>query len=1511
MLYQQASHTLFAFLDPPDGYALKKLVCTTYSLSMSKVFDLAAMLHIPSEENLSLKDVALLEKGALKKTAQEKLLIYYDRIYMDGSTDVIRQNYVDLFGGCCHRVDMKNAAFHSKLMLACFRKENGSHPVRWYYRLQVGSKNLTDSSAVEFALCMESAESSDEDSKKRTGAVLFHFLGSILSDRPDWHKPLENTAFQHWPIGGTDKGCCTNLRFACNAGNKANIIDTICGELLKDKAIHALSPFLTPDDKGKFYLSEKLQQQVYYKTNAAKTLKDKQADIRKKYKNQVQIASYEFFLHGKLYFWRSKDDNSNRKYRIWLGSANASQNGMENNSEFMVGFDWDAAYYNGNNEDFFKEDDPTKPFILWRYGSGGANGSFYILDDINWDNYREVIDAAQKQRLRWQLGAALKALSATWDGKTLTVSAPDLTDLSMKVDGSTSWEAPVNGTITYTIPPTQKPVGPILPYTAKARINGSEVSVSGCMPLTPTGSDPSFAEPTPLITMLDELYARDAVPKCRYTGFSDVRDCLTERVEAYLASWGFAPEAYKALCARIKNVLAILDQKDCGDPALKEWLEEKNMPQRERAALWQLLKYLSDPAQPSCGLTAYQQATVNHLKEVFATQDAYLAADEVGSGLTTYQQATVNHLKKVFATQDAYLVADEVGMGKTYVAKGLIQAMGYKRILYVASNTEIAKANGPDLIDAEAVILKGKKVYPQVISTIDRLSMYNKEAVKKKQGTDFNKPVVYPLSPATTFTGRGSPEGNQAERDFYCSKCKHNNQCGKHIKDKPCQECNDILRNNIEIFRKKFNDQAVVAFDPDLIILDEFHRFHDLLNPKAQQHYSLYQLIKTINEDRKKRRKENVKIMLLSATPYQYYINRDGKTYEGESSHDDENESSPFQDFSELCAYICALNGVPEQISSENQHPWYNDDYSEVIYNHFLCRTERKWLQGDARDIPTHDLCTWPYNPRAGSPLQPNFRTCARLMPHLKYRDEYQRSLTLIGPYQRADPRCINRVLDSKSLTKANGSDSIQSYGNLRSYLDEAPEYAQFGDGYRTITKGSKGIAKVDDLRDSFSSLLLQSGCRISRTDGKEEPDPSFSEALRGHAKWEALLERAMPEGGELRLWVPPVSAEEDFAKTLVFAHYRVSTRAVAALLSMEAQRRLLDRIGPNPIPLKLDITDETVQELIPWTGLSEKITQDLAAAIRTFFGTTYARRVLTAWAVSKGSSPITERMDKILLDYCREYRWTEMLTEYLECLNKLTGIPEGEALERLLPTLISALDWKDEDRTRVLVLPDWKDTGYPCTYADRYTADYSDKSAHDESDTGNKCTTTNRLSYLMERFQSPFYPFVLTSSETAQEGVNLHNYCDTIFHWSVPSKLTTMVQEEGRVDRRGSLTLRRQAYWIWKTSGRRAPTVSRCFAEMDTAYEALGWDRSRLAELRERGLYPLWFLPADPNWLEEGFPRLHRALFFLPGTEDQQCYESLLDAQADYNTFGITDADGNRILGDDLRKAVCPLFHH
>lgn len=61
----------------------------------------------------------------------------------------------------------------------------------------------------------------------------------------------------------------------------------------------------------------------------------------------------------------------------------------------------------------------------------------------------------------------------------------------------------------------------------------------------------------------------------------------------------------------------------------------------------------------------------------------------------------------------------------------------------------------------------------------------------------------------------------------------------------------------------------------------------------------------------------------------------------------------------------------------------------------------------------------------------------------------------------------------------------------------------------------------------------------------------------------------------------------------------------------------------------------------------------------------------------------------------------------------------------------------------------------------------------------------------LLTAFNSPFPPFVLTTTSTGQEGLDMHWYCRRLVHWNLPSSPLALEQREGRVDRYLSLGVR------------------------------------------------------------------------------------------------------------------------
>ncbi|MCA1393764.1 DEAD/DEAH box helicase [Bradyrhizobium sp. IC3123] len=68
----------------------------------------------------------------------------------------------------------------------------------------------------------------------------------------------------------------------------------------------------------------------------------------------------------------------------------------------------------------------------------------------------------------------------------------------------------------------------------------------------------------------------------------------------------------------------------------------------------------------------------------------------------------------------------------------------------------------------------------------------------------------------------------------------------------------------------------------------------------------------------------------------------------------------------------------------------------------------------------------------------------------------------------------------------------------------------------------------------------------------------------------------------------------------------------------------------------------------------------------------------------------------------------------------------------------------------------------------------------------------TLRPNQLQAAFNSPFWPHVLTTTSVGQEGLDFHVWCSRVVHWDPPSDPISLEQREGRVARFASLSVRR-----------------------------------------------------------------------------------------------------------------------
>jgi hypothetical protein len=301
------------------------------------------------------------------------------------------------------------------------------------------------------------------------------------------------------------------------------------------------------------------------------------------------------------------------------------------------------------------------------------------------------------------------------------------------------------------------------------------------------------------------------------------------------------------------------------------------------------------------------------------------------AGLKMFQRKTVNYVfKRMYEDPDPatrFLIADEVGLGKTLVARGLIarainhlQASGTKRIdvIYICSNADIAAQNIRRLnVTREHGASRATRITLLPL-TLHDLTSNALNFVSFTPGTSFHmashsgtieeRAVLFrllqyalhdPLDLPGAYDVLRAYAGEESFRRRLGSTPRVGAASGPHIDRGLADAFRDELWARPDLIRRfrrlvestagrgddanwKEREKVILelrhslargcveALEPDLVILDEFQRFRDLLaepdpdNPDDIRHLS-HHLFK----------QKNVRTLLLSATPYKMYTLRD------------------------------------------------------------------------------------------------------------------------------------------------------------------------------------------------------------------------------------------------------------------------------------------------------------------------------------------------------------------------------------------------------------------------------------------------------------------------------------------------------------------------------------------------------------------------------------------------------------------------------------------------------------
>ena len=143
------------------------------------------------------------------------------------------------------------------------------------------------------------------------------------------------------------------------------------------------------------------------------------------------------------------------------------------------------------------------------------------------------------------------------------------------------------------------------------------------------------------------------------------------------------------------------------------------------------------------------------------------------------------------------------------------------------------------------------------------------------------------------------------------------------------------------------------------------------------------------------------------------------------------------------------------------------------------------------------------------------------------------------------------------------------------------------------------------------------------------------------------------------------------------------------------------------------------------------------------------------------------------------------------------------------------------------------------------------------------------------EAFNSPFRPFVLTSTSIGQEGLDFHPWCHRLIHWNLPGNPVDLEQREGRIHRYKGHAVRRNvaaaharhALESWRAG---KDIWSLIFDRADEAARAAGAD------------------DLEPHWIAPGQHRVQRHVPQLPYTTEIEAFKRLKRQLAAYRVvFG------------------------
>lgn len=556
------------------------------------------------------------------------------------------------------------------------------------------------------------------------------------------------------------------------------------------------------------------------------------------------------------------------------------------------------------------------------------------------------------------------------------------------------------------------------------------------------------------------------------------------------------------------------------------------------------------------------------------------------TGLKPFQRRSVDYVFDRLYGRDAtsrFLLADEVGLGKTLVARGVIaRAIEHLRqsgrdridVVYICSNADIARQNinrlnvtgQPDFQFATRITLLPEQVHDLSQNAVNFISFTPGTSLRlgRSTGQGAERWLLYWLLAWTwPDVGKGTGAKNlmqvSVSRDRFrqwlreYDETRIDRELAKRFEERVLEEDKSLRDRGQETYSRRFRDlcfrfrwsrkhipdqdradtarfigemrqllaeTCVHALNPDLVILDEFQRFKDVLRADNEAGELAQHLFSC----------PGAKVLLLSATPYKMY------TLSHEAETDDH-----YRDFLDTLRFL------------------FDDDAAIDEVTHHLDAYARAGLRAKADDIA----------PLVGlkREVESRLRRVMSRTEKLALTDDRNGMLReASGESPRVGTLHVRDYLDLARVARELEQPDVLEYWKASPYLLNFMAKDHY--------KLKESLARHAD--DGGSSPVAS---RLAEAEGlllKDRMWKAYEEVPYNHAQMEALAKQTVETGLWRLLWLPPslpyyrldgVFAEPDVrraTKRLVFSSWHVVPQAISALLSYEAERRMVTSFNPR-----------------------------------------------------------------------------------------------------------------------------------------------------------------------------------------------------------------------------------------------------------------------------------------------------------------------------------------------------------